>query len=412
MLPAEDAIDKPPLYGEHMATPERATSRMRISRRSLVDIAIAGLLLALSLTLLLPLADRTEVPNPLPLGIVLLVVHCGCLAWRRMAPVTVLIINLASALFFFGLGFPPVALGVAILVALYTAGSRAERRRSLPLTLAAVAVMGIALATEARGVDASTIVGNALVFVVTWYLGDSTRERRQYVHALEDRTKELEEAKDELARHAVAEERVRIARELHDIVAHSMGVIAVQAGVGRHVIDSKPEDAKRSLETIERASKSALQEIRGMLGLLRSSDETASKVPSPGLDDLSALIQEFKETGIDAELQLETPPRSIPLGVEVTVYRIVQEALTNVIKHASASRARATVWFAEDALRVEIVDDGAPTTTTTAAASPGGLGLSGMRERVTLHGGTFEAGPLPESGFKVSASIPLEQDAS
>ena len=399
----EDAIDQPSLYGVNMAIPEHATWRARIPRRLLVDVLISGLLLALSLTLLLPLANRTEVPSPLPLGIALLVVHCGCLAWRRTAPVTVLIVNLASALVFFVLGFPPVALGVAMLVALYTASSLAERRRSLPLALVTVAVMALALATESQGVDASTIVGNALVFAVTWFLGDSTRERRRYVHALENRTEELERARDELARHAVAQERVRIARELHDIVAHSMGMIAVQAGVGRHVIDSKPEDAKQSLETIERASKSALQEIRSMLGLLRSSDEAASKAPSPGLDDLSALIQEVRMTGIDAELQLESPSHAIPLSVEVTVYRIVQEALTNVMKHAAASRARAAVWFAKDAVRVEVVDDGV----TATAANSGGLGLAGMRERVSLHGGTFEAGPLPEGGFKVSASIPL-----
>ena len=409
MRPPEDAIDKPSLYGVNMATPERAIWRAGTSRELLVDVVIATLLFALSLTLLLPLADRTDVPSPLPLGIALLVVHCGCLAWRRTAPVTVLIVNLASAVVFFVLGFPPVALGVAMLVALYTAGSRAERRISLPLAVATVALMAIALATESRGVDVSTIVGNALVFAVTWYLGDSTRERRRYVHALEERTEELERARDELARQAVAQERVRIARELHDIVAHSMGMIAVQAGVGRHVIDSKPEDAKTSLETIERASKSALQEIRGMLGLLRSSDEAASKTPSPGLDDLSALIQEVRTTGVDAELQLETPPRPIPLGVEVTVYRIIQEALTNVIKHASATRARACVWFADDALRVEVVDDGV--TATATAANQGGLGLAGMRERVSLHGGTFEAGPLPEGGFKVWASIPLEMEA-
>lgn len=407
MRPAGDAFDKPALYGVIMATPNSATWRARIPK-SLVDVVIAGLLFALNMTLLLPLADRSNVPNPLPLGIGLLVVHCGCLAWRRMAPIAVLIVNLASALIFFVLGFPPVALGVAVLVALYTAGSRAERRLSLPLALATVAVMAVALATDSRGADLSTIVGNALVFAVTWYLGDSTRERRRHVHALEERTKELEQARDELARQAVAQERVRIARELHDIVAHSMGMIAVQAGVGRHVIDSKPEDAKQSLETIERASKSALQEIRGMLGLLRSSGEAASRAPSPGLDELPALIDEVRTTGIDAELQLEAPPRPVPLGVEVTVYRIVQEALTNVIKHASATRARACVWFAEDALRVEVVDDGVTATT----GNSGGLGLAGMRERVALHGGTFESGPLPEGGFKVSASLPLEQEPS
>jgi signal transduction histidine kinase len=228
------------------------------------------------------------------------------------------------------------------------------------------------------------------------------------VDELEKRTAELEAAREELADQAVAEERLRIARELHDVVAHSMGMIAVQAGVGGHVIDACPDEAKRSLEIIESASKSALGEIRRMLGLLRSDDDRAETEPSPGVDDLPRLAEEVRRAGVEVDLRADPPPGPLPPGLDLTIYRLVQEALTNVVKHAHAGRARVSVRYPDGVARVEVVDDG----TGPVAAASGGHGIRGMRERAAMHGGSLDAAPLPEGGFRVAVALPLEAGPS
>lgn len=369
------------------------------------DVTVAALLVTLSLLMFVPIVDGGDADARVAAGVVLLVVHGGCLAWRRRAPLGVMAANLVSGLAFSALGFPVVALGVAVLVALYTVASRTDRARSLTVLGATILLMAaVVLSSSPRG-DKTTALGNAVALGVTWFLGESQRARRAYVAQLEQRTAELENARHELARSAVAEERLRIARELHDVVAHSMGMIAVQAGVGAHVIETRPADAKRSLEVIEGASKSALGELRRMLGLLRATDEQTDTAPSPGLDDVPRLVEEVRTTGLDVALSLDPPPRPVAAGVGLTIYRIVQEALTNVVRHAGARRARVAVWFSKDQARVEVTDDGSGGATATE-----GHGIHGMRERVSMHGGTLQAAPLAESGFLVSATIPLGED--
>jgi signal transduction histidine kinase len=372
-----------------------------VRRSRAFDAGVALALVALGLGLLLPMLDR-KADGAVALGVVLLVVHAGCVAWRRRAPLTVLAVNLAAGAAFCALGFPSVALGVATPVAVYTLGARVERTKSLAGLAVAIAAMAAVLTFTPAASDASTIVGNAVSLAVLWFLGATQRTRRLYVRELEQRTAELEAARGELARQAVAEERLRIARELHDVVAHSMAMIAVQAGVGAHVIDSRPEEAKRSLEVIEGASKSALGEIRRMLGLLRSNDEPTEVAPSPGVADLPRLAEEVRGAGIEVDLRADAPPAPLPAGVDLTIFRIVQEALTNVVRHAGATRARVSVWFPDASARVEVVDDG----TRRPAPGAGGHGLSGMRERVAMHGGTLDAGALPEGGFRVAAALP------
>lgn len=369
----------------------------------LFDGAIAFALVALNLSLLLSLVGRRSVDN-VALAAALLVVHGGCVLWRRSAPATVLAVNVGTAVAFAFLGFPVVALGVAILIAGYTAASELDRRSSLIALMLTIGAMVVVLGFGPIRTDVSTVVSNVVALAVIWFLGDAQRTRRAYVLELENRTAELERARGDLARSAVAEERVRIARELHDVVAHSMGLIAVQAGVGAHVIDSRPDEAKRSLQAIEQASKSALGEIRRMLGLLRSSDEDPETHPSPGLEDLRRLVGEISRTGpLQVDLQLDAPPDDVSSGVELTIYRIVQEAITNVIKHAAASRARVAVRFSHDVATIEVVDDG-----TGAPPHPSvGHGILGMRERATMHGGALETSSLREGGFRVAASIPL-----
>jgi signal transduction histidine kinase len=215
----------------------------------------------------------------------------------------------------------------------------------------------------------------------------------------------------------VAAERLRIARELHDVVAHAMSVIAVQSGMGAHVIDTQPEEARRALANIEATSRSGLAELRRLLGVLRDDDADTGDgagtrrpalAPAPGLGELDALVARASEAGLPVEVAIEGDARPLPPGVDLAAYRIVQEALTNVVKHAGEATARVTVRYGEAEVDLEIVDDGRGRA-AAAGGTPGanGHGIAGMRERATIYNGTLDAGPRPEGGFRVAARLPL-----
>jgi signal transduction histidine kinase len=236
--------------------------------------------------------------------------------------------------------------------------------------------------------------------------GDGTRRRQEAIAAAQERAAELELAREELARRAVTEERLRIARELHDVVAHSMSIIAVQSGVGAHVLDSQPEEARKALAAVEATSRQALVEMRRLLGVLRAETEPrGSLVPAPGLADVEALAAEVAQAGVRVEVRIEGTPAELPAGLDLSAYRIVQEALTNVVRHAGPATARVAVSYAADRVRVEVVDDGRG---GDPGRDHGGHGIAGMRERAELYGGTLEAGPGPGGGFRVAASLPLD----
>lgn len=368
-------------------------------RSALFDATVALLLVALNLSILWSL--RVQAPEAMALASLLVAVHAGCLFWRRRAPSLVLGANAATGVAVIVLGFPSVVLGVALLVAIYTHAAEIPRRHSLPAAAVVIAV-GLTAQAIADQPDLGTLMGNAVVLGVSWFLGDTVRQRRGYVRRLEERTAELEAARDELSRRAVVEERLRIARELHDILGHSVGVIAVQAGVGAHVIDSDPGEAKRSLQTIESVSKSALVEIRQVVGALRDEGSAPEVRPAPGIAALEELVAEVPKERVGVELHVDEAAKSIAPGLQLTIYRIVQEALTNVVRHSGAGRARVSVRARPREVRVEVVDDGAGS-----ESFEGGHGLAGMSERVSLHGGRLEAGPLPEAGFRVSATFPI-----
>jgi signal transduction histidine kinase len=257
--------------------------------------------------------------------------------------------------------------------------------------------------------DASTtnVVLSGGFFLAAYFFGTAMQHRRLYAEQMEERASLLERERDEEAQRAVAEERLRIAQELHDVVAHSMGVIAVQAGVGAHVIDNDPAEAKRSLEAISRTSRSTLSEIRRMLGVLRE-DDGAEYAPAPGLADLDRLVRDVRSAGVDVDVALAGTRCELPPGVDFTAYRIVQEALTNVLKHAGPARATVTIGYEPDALAVEVADDGRG---VNGRAVGGGHGLMGMRERVSVYGGSFEAGPRNGGGFRVAVRLPYGERA-
>jgi signal transduction histidine kinase len=351
-------------------------------------------------------AQPTPPRGMLALGYALALLHTLPLAARRRFPGTVLALCVASGLAVAALGVPEI-LGIAILVAVYSVAAYGDRWVSLA-GLAAAELGSAAVQLTQGSFQWPTPITNALVIAAAWLLGHFVGVRRAYTARLEQ-TAELERARAEQARQAVAEERLRLARELHDVVAHSISVIAVQSGVGAHVAKTQPEEAAKALAAIEVTSRAALTELRRLLGVLRQEDEPQGDLaPVPGLADLDSLLAEVAKAGLAVRLQVEGRPAQLPAGVDLSAYRIVQEALTNVVKHAGPARAQVAIRYRDHEVMVEVTDDGrgaaAPTGDGRARV---GHGLIGMRERVAVFGGDLEVGPRPGGGFRVAARLPL-----
>jgi signal transduction histidine kinase len=378
----------------------RTLDRRSLTLDALIGVGATALGLTVFFSIVSSIRDRAEL-----VGAALVVIHNLCLVFRRLRPVHVVGVQIVSGLAVASLSLPVEVLGLGILIGTYTLAAQRGPRISVP-ALAVIEVCAFAAQQiSGRHPDVSTQIGNAIVLAVAWFLGNSMYARRVYADELELRNQELRRARNDLARAVVSEERLRIARELHDIVAHSLSMIAVQSGVGAHVIDSRPEEAKRSLQAIEDASRSALTEIRRVLGILRKDDTDATLDPAPRLRDVGALIERIDSTGPQVELQLYGDISALPAGADLTAFRVVQEALTNVVKHTNGARVRVVITRSPTQLLVEVTDDGSG---APASPSADGQGLIGMRERVELFGGEFEAGSLPDGGFRVGARIPLE----
>jgi signal transduction histidine kinase len=328
--------------------------------------------------------------------------------FRRHAPLAVLLISGVCLVVLAVGGYRTGGAPGVLLVGLYTVAAWCDLRErvigagAIVIGLTVVAVMGTPGGSSLAGV-AFTFAA----FAAAYLFGSTMRNRRLYGDQLEARARALERERDEETRRALAEERLRIAQELHDVVAHSMGVIAVQAGVGAHVIDSEPGEAKKALEAISQTSRSTLAEIRRLLGVLRE-DQGASYVPAPGLADLHRLVRDVAGAGLQTEVRVEGTATELPPGLDFTAYRIVQEALTNVLKHAGRATATVIIRYDGTALRLEILDDGRA---VNGRATPGGHGLVGMRERVGVYGGSFEAGPRTGGGFRVAVRLPYGETA-
>ncbi|MEU3047193.1 MULTISPECIES: sensor histidine kinase [unclassified Streptomyces] len=254
----------------------------------------------------------------------------------------------------------------------------------------------------------------ALPFVLAWVLGDSIRTRRAYFAQLEERATRLEKEREAQAKVAVAAERARIARELHDVVAHNVSVMVVQADGAAYVLDSAPDQAKQALETISGTGRQALAEMRRLLGVLRTGDapESGEYVPQPDVGQIEDLVEQVRGAGLTVDFRVEGTPRPLPSGVELTAYRIVQEALTNTRKHGGpeAGASVRLVYF-DDGLGLLVEDDGRGASHELyedGGADGRGHGLIGMRERVGMVGGTLDAGPRPGGGFRISALLPLK----
>jgi signal transduction histidine kinase len=322
--------------------------------------------------------------------------------FRRHAPLAVLLISEVGVVALTVRDYQTGAAPTVLLFGVYTVAAWCGfRERAIGVAAIVVGLIVVSLSGIPGG-NGADVVFNFVLYAAAYFFGSTVRNRRLYSEQLEARAQLLEKERDDEAQRAVAEERLRIAQELHDVVAHSMGVIAVQAGVGAHVIDTDPDEAKKSLDAISHTSRSTLAEIRRMLGVLRDEGET-SYSPAPGLADLDRLVHDVGGAGLEVDVRNEGALTELPPGVDLTAYRIVQEALTNVLKHAGRARATVVVGCEGNTLRLEILDDGRG---VNGRAAPGGHGLMGMRERVGLYGGTFEAGPRAGGGFRVAVRLP------
>ena len=340
------------------------------------------------------------VESPFAVQVVSFLLITVPLAWRRTSPLVAAgVVSLGFAAQVIAAGDAPVLGGlVAAIVLTYSAGAYLRGRQ---------AVVGVAFITLGLIVAAlwdedkrslSDTFGNVLIFAVIWALGRAVSTRQRRAEALEVTARESEER----ARAAAAEERGRIARELHDVIAHNVSVMVLQAGAARQVLDRDPERVREPLYTIERSGREAIEEMRRLLGILRANGGPLSLSPQPSLDDLDDLADNARRNGIDVDIRRADDGAPLPAGLELTAYRIVQEALTNSIKHSGGSSATVTVRRDEEGLVVDVVDDGA----RSGGQLGTGHGLIGMRERVAVYGGRLEAGTAPDGGFRVTAHLP------
>ena len=385
--------------------------------RQLVDGTLVALLLAL---FALQLGTEKLEPGQRPttwLTYALFLAMVLPLLAHRSRPLLSAAVALSALVAYSLLHYGPYP-GVNTFVLMYVVGLHAERRRAAPVFAASLLALTVAVWVQPDGVaTTSTWVSTILFGAVAGLVGENLRHRRARWAALEERATLQETEREERARRAVTEERLRIARELHDVVAHSMSVIAVQSAVGHHVLDTQPEEARRALAAIETTSRAALTEMRRLLGVLRQDGQThGALAPAPGRAELPFLLDQVRDAGLDVVMTTHGEPHEVSAPIDLTTYRIVQEALTNILKHGG-SRAQVDISYSADEVYVVVFDEGRPRSMrpAVAKASSGrtevGHGLIGMRERVAVFGGRLSAGPRPGGGFRVAVHLPLAPEA-
>jgi signal transduction histidine kinase len=386
------------------ATPPRFWLAGRFTPRQVdwIVVAAASLLSVPALVHAAVVTHTSLVPIlvALPLGTIPLL-------WRRTHPGVVLAILAAS----FAISAPFAGReGTApgLLFGMFAAALYGGRRTRVAAGVLAVGALVVAFATVLATGDAKTLghlAGTAFGSGVAWVLGDRTRTRRAYLAQLEDRALGLEHEQEERVRRAAEEERNRIARELHDVVAHNVSVIAVQAGAARLTSEDPSEPAAEALRLIERTARSTLAELRALLGILRKDDgEIARRAPQPTLAELGSLVNRAREAGLHVDVRTEGALDRLPAAVDLSAYRIVQEALTNVMKYAPGAAVHLAVRRTEREIGIVVVDDGPG----ASPESQGGRGLIGMRERASLVGGRLDVGPALGGGFRVEARLPAQ----
>jgi signal transduction histidine kinase len=337
---------------------------------------------------------------------------CVLVVVLRRWPLPVLGVVTAVVWLFTALGAASLSFGVLLGLAMYFSVLSLPRPRSIALTAGVAAVLGATVVYSALAVRNAQVAAEVTVILVplagAWFIADSVAARRRFQAGLAAQAEREQAA-------GVREERVRIAREMHDVVAHALAVITVQAGVGRFLAARRPEEASAALGSIEAISRTAQDELRVVLGLLRDGAEgTAPLAPVPRLADVTDLADTVRAAGLRLELRMAGTDRRLSPALELSVYRVMQEALTNVVKHAPGARAVAELTVGAGTVRLDVRDDGGPGGAPAApSAGPGaGLGITGMRERIGAFGGWLVAGPAAAGGFQVTAEVPIEDAVS
>ncbi|MEU4341646.1 sensor histidine kinase [Nocardia sp. NPDC023852] len=379
---------------------------------------VSDVLLALFVTAIQVQSAAIPVPlEPVPrpvsaFGYALLIVSGVAIVARRRRPVLVFTITASASLIYFGLDFPDRLSYLGLFVALYTLAAYGDGRRSLLIAGVGTAVLAVGWLIAAADIEPLVAIGWVFfrigASVISTTLGESVRSRRVIAIDAQERAELAERSRDGEARARVDAERLRIAREVHDTVAHAIAIINVQSGVTAHVLDKRPEQAREALHTIEQTSSRALREMRAILGVLRDGDE---REPYPGGGQIDELITKARDAGLDICFEQTSPVTPVPSAIGSAAYRILQESITNVIRHVGTTRVTVALDHSIDALLIRVVDEGRRDPTHapagTGSSPPSGHGIVGMRERCQLLGGDLDAKARPEGGFEVIARLPL-----
>jgi signal transduction histidine kinase len=415
--PRDDDLTRPALYADHV---NRSLSawwqkwRASTARDVISAALVTAVLVAAAYAEAHPkqASDRAvfrshQIPHMPAAALLLVAVACLVLAVKRRAPVAVLLVSTAAIVAYSALGFVNGAALLAPAIALFAVAQVVPVRQAL--VLAGITLVALMTATGLANPFGATGGGFYLIpalIAAPLFGGIAVSNRRAYVNSIAERAEQ-----DALRR--VDEERLRIARELHDIVAHSMATITVQAAAAEHVLKSNPDAAVDALRAIRLASKDGLRELRAILNVLRQADEGDPAEPAPGLAQVDALVSGACAAGLPTTLRQDGTPSALPAGVDLAAYRIIQESLTNAIRHAGPARATITLSYCDTALRIEVTDTGRGGAPGGQGASigqhGGGHGIVGMRERATAAGGTLQVGPGPDGGYRVVAVLPADR---
>jgi len=389
---------------------------LRAERRAVaLDVVLALVVTVLQVQGTFERVAGEGLPRPGTLGVALLTVSGLALAVRRRWPVAVFATTALVSLVYYGLHFPDGPGWLSLFVALYTLAAYGDGRRSLVIAGVGISVLAVGwLVSFATGTEPRAALGWVFfrvgASVMSAALGESVRSRRVIVADALERAERAERTREEEARARVDAERLRIAREVHDTVAHAIAIINVQSGVTAHVLDKRPEGAREALRAIEETSARALREMRAILGVLRDEDnpdDEDGRRPYPGLGQLDELTAKAREAGLDIKLEETSPAAPLPSAVGIAAYRILQESITNVIRHVGPTRVTVVLHPGLDALEIRVTDEGPRDRPGPTAAAEPGRGILGMRERCQLLGGELDARPTPAGGFEVTAHLPL-----
>jgi signal transduction histidine kinase len=392
----------------NMSTKTRRRVRMWFSQLSVIALGC----LALIDIWRLPLNDA--IPGSRPINTIIFASICLILLWRRRVPVAVLFavlfligvqIVVVNPSFHTSAAEPPFVSFLALLMCVYSIAAYGEERRALVAGVTAgVVILAVDFLRLGAGAHPENIIPIWVFCATIWFIGRTIHKSQLQAAQLRDLAAQLELEREKRAQTAVAEERSRIAREMHDVVAHCVSVMVVQSQAAQRLLEGEQRATRQALGSIETTGRQALTEMRRLLGTLRRTDAELTLVPQPSLRRLEDLIEQVREAGLPVELRVEGEAASLPPGVDLSAYRIVQEALTNTLKHAGPSYAEVVIHYRDDEVEVEVTDDGAG----IGNGGGSGQGMIGMRERVALYGGVLESGKKAGGGYVVRVQLPLD----